>query len=135
MKKRALLFMIMTTPLFSQDSSEVIMPKKALTYSIVPGGGQLYNGKPVKAALMIGTQVWMLYKFSSNRSLYNGWQNGDPHSKEYYHDNRNKFAWYSVFVYLYNLADALVDSHLEGFEEDKKLEIDEKIEEKGTKDG
>ena len=135
MKRVVLISMILTVQLFSQDSSEVKTPKKALTHSIVPGGGQLYNEKPVKAALMMGAQVWMLYQFSSNRSRYNGWESRDPYSKEYYRDNRNKFAWYSAFVYLYNLADALVDSHLAGFDEDEELEIDDKIEEKGTKDG
>jgi len=134
-KRVVLISMILTVRLSSQDSSEVKTPKKALTYSIVPGGGQLYNEKPMKAALMMGAQVWMLYQFSSNRSRYNGWESRDPYSKEYYLDNRNKFAWYSAFVYLYNLADALVDSHLAGFDEDEELEVDDKIEEKGTKDG
>lgn len=135
MKRVALLSIMLTVQLFSQDSSEVKTPKKALTYSIVPGGGQFYNGKPVKAALIMGAQMWMLYQFSSNRSRYNGWENGDNYSKEYYRDNRNKFVWYSAFVYLYNLADALVDSHLAEFDKDEELDTDDEIELKGTKNG
>ena len=99
-------------------------PRKALTYSLISGGGQLYNGKKIKAALIFGTQLWMLYQFQDNRSAYNSWEDGSyAESREYYRDNRNKYAWYSAFVYIYNLADALVDSHLSDFDEnDEKFD-------------
>ena len=44
-------------------------------------------------------------------------------------------VWYSAFVYLYNLADALVDSHLAEFDKDEELDTDDEIELKGTKNG
>jgi hypothetical protein len=134
-KTVALLPMVVAAQLYSQDSTAVKTPRKVLTYSIVPGGGQLYNGKPLKAAMMMGAQIWMLYQFSSNRSQYNGWESGDPNPREQYRDNRNKYAWYSAFVYIYNLADALVDSHLAGFDEKDESEADDKTEKKGTEDG
>ena len=93
-------------------------PKKAVVYSIIPGGGQLYNGKKIKAALMFGAQFWMVYQFQANRSAYNLWDDGSyMKPRENYRENRNKYAWYSTFVYIYNLADALVDSHLSDFDE------------------
>ncbi|MDP6578199.1 MAG: DUF5683 domain-containing protein [Candidatus Marinimicrobia bacterium] len=117
----------MTAFVSAQDSTATapISPKKAVVFSIIPGGGQLYNGKKIKAALMFGAQLWMLYQFQTNRSSYNSWDDGSyTKPREYYRDNRNKYAWYSAFVYIYNLADALVDSHLSDFDEkDEKVDI------------
>ena len=116
----------MTAFVSAQDSTSMARktPKKAVVYSIIPGGGQLYNGKKIKGALMFGTQFWMLYQFQKNRSAYNLWDDGSyMKPKEYYRDNRNKYAGYSTFVYIYNLADALVDSHLSDFDEkDEKVD-------------
>ena len=116
----------MTAFVSAQDSTSMARktPKKAVVYSIIPGGGQLYNGKKIKAALMFGAQFWMLYQFQTNRSAYNLWDDGSyMKPREYYRENRNKYAWYSTFVYIYNLADALVDSHLSDFDEkDEKVD-------------
>lgn len=126
MKQFALFIMLLTASASAQDSTSVVIksPRKALTYSLISGGGQLYNGKKIKAALIFGTQLWMLYQFQDNRSAYNSWEDGSyAESREYYRDNRNKYAWYSAFVYIYNLADALVDSHLSDFDEnDEKFD-------------
>ena len=126
MKQFALFIILLTAFASAQDSTSVVIksPRKALTYSLISGGGQLYNGKKIKAALIFGTQLWMLYQFQANRSAYNSWEDGSyAESREYYRDNRNKYAWYSAFVYIYNLADALVDSHLSDFDEnDEKFD-------------
>ena len=126
MKQFALFIMLLTASASAQDSTSVVIksPRKALTYSLISGGGQLYNGKKIKAALIFGTQLWMLYQFQDNRSAYNSWEDGSyAESREYYRNNRNKYAWYSAFVYIYNLADALVDSHLSDFDEnDEKFD-------------
>ncbi len=125
-KRLAFFIMLMTAFVSAQDSTATApkLPKKAVVYSIIPGGGQLYNGKKIKAALMFGAQFWMLYQFLTNRSSYNLWDDGSSMKpREYYRDNRNKYAWYSTFVYIYNLADALVDSHLSDFDEkDEKVD-------------
>jgi len=125
-KQFALFIMLLTASASAQDSTSVVIksPRRALTYSLISGGGQLYNGKKIKAALIFGTQLWMLYQFQDNRSAYNSWEDGSyAESREYYRNNRNKYAWYSAFVYIYNLADALVDSHLSDFDEnDEKFD-------------
>ena len=125
-KRLAFFILLMTAFVSAQDSTLMARktPKKAVVYSIIPGGGQLYNGKKIKAALMFGAQFWMVYQFQTNRSAYNLWDDGSYMKlREYYRDNRNKYAWYSTFVYIYNLADALVDSHLSDFDEkDEKVD-------------
>ena len=62
MKVAVFLFAIIISQLMSQDSTEVKTPKKALKYSLIPGGGQLYNGKRIKAILILGSELWMIYQ-------------------------------------------------------------------------
>lgn len=131
------IMLALLTSLPAQDSAAVAMksPRQAVIYSLFPGGGQLYNGKELKAALMLGAQLWMLYQFQVNRLAYNNWENGSyPLAREAYRDDRNKFAWYSAFVYIYNLADALVDSHLADFDAAEDVDDTEQTV-KGTDDG
>ena len=117
MKVAVFLFAIIISQLMSQDSTEVKTPKKALKYSLIPGGGQLYNGKQIKAILILGSELWMIYQFQANRISFHNWNNTYSKPKEYYRENRNKYAWRALFVYIYNLVDALVDAHLSTYNE------------------
>tara|TARA_B100000029_G_C17607696_1_gene968038 strand:+ start:1251 stop:1649 length:399 start_codon:yes stop_codon:yes gene_type:complete len=118
----ALLSITFISLLMSQDSVKVKSPKQAVKYSIIPGGGQLYNEKPIKAILILGSELWMIYQFQINKNSFTNWNYSFSKSKEYYRDNRNKYAWYTFFVYIYNLVDALVDSHLSTYN-DLNIEI------------
>ena len=117
MKVSVIFFAIIISQLMSQDSTEVKTPKKALKYSLIPGGGQLYNGKQIKAILILGSELWMIYQFQANRISFHNWNNTYSKPKEYYRENRNKYAWRALFVYIYNLVDALVDAHLSTYNE------------------
>ena len=117
MKVPVFFFAIIISQLMSQDSTEVKTPKKALKYSLIPGGGQLYNGKQIKAILILGSELWMIYQFQANRISFHNWNNTYSKPKEYYRENRNKYAWRALFVYIYNLVDALVDAHLSTYNE------------------
>ena len=118
MKVAVFFFAIIITQLMSQDSTEVKTPKKAIKYSLIPGGGQLYNGKRIKAILILGSELWMIYQFQANRISFHNWDNSSySKPKEYYRENRNKYAWRALFVYIYNLVDALVDAHLSTYNE------------------
>tara|TARA_B100000315_G_scaffold47101_1_gene41877 strand:+ start:1055 stop:1531 length:477 start_codon:yes stop_codon:yes gene_type:complete len=109
-------------PLQSQEATDSTIveksPKKAVLHSLIPGGGQLYNGKYVKAVILFGAEVFVIYKFIENRDIYNKWTEDEYSlSHERYRQKRNKYAWWIGFVYIYGLLDALVDSHLSTFEE------------------
>ena len=109
-------------PLQSQETTDSTTveksPKKAVLHSLIPGGGQVYNGKYLKAAILFGAEVFVIYKFTDNRDIYNSWTEGEyPLSRERYRQKRNKYAWWIGFVYIYGLLDALVDSHLSTFDE------------------
>lgn len=74
-------------------------PQIAVALSFVPGGGQWYNGYPLKASILFGVgaglATWRL-------------QERAPAIKE-------KLSWWLVGLYIYNLIDAYVDAHLVGF--------------------
>lgn len=92
-------------------------PARAVLFSLFPGGGQLYNGKYAKAILILGVEAYMIYKFQKNRTIYKKWDL-DTYAlpRHRYREKRNKYAWWAGFVYIYNLLDALVDSHLSTFD-------------------
>lgn len=74
---------------------------------LLPGAGQVYNGKYLKAVLVFVAQATMAYQFHRNLRIYNQW---DPDRYELprnrYRDKRNKYAWWTAFVYIYNILDA-----------------------------
>lgn len=100
------------------DSLEVAKsPRKAVLYSSIPGGGQIYNGKYLKAAIIFSSEVYVVSQFMLNRSYYHDWEEGKYSLPRYrYRQLRNKYAWWIGFVYIYGLLDALVDSHLSSFD-------------------
>lgn len=122
------LLFLLIAPLFaSQDSTFVEKsPKKAVMYSIIPGGGQFYNGKWIKGALIILAESYACYQYVNYRNLYNN----NPDNNRYL-EKRNKYAWWVGLIYIYNLLDALVDSHLSSFEENID-EFDKPIEENSS---
>ena len=125
----------------SADSSTVEKsPAKAILFSLFPGGGQIYNGKYLKAILIFSTEAYMVYQFQVNRSAYNKWNPETyPYPQHRYREKRNKYVWWIGFIYIYSMLDALVDSHLSGFDfdivdEDRTEENNESDEEEGLKD-
>ncbi len=107
-----IIFLVPLQSSAQSDSSAVErLPKKAVFYSIIPGGGQIYNGKYLKAVLVLGAEIYSAYNFQVSRDNYNST------GLESYRQDRNKYAWWMGFAYIYGLLDALVDSHLSAFDE------------------
>ena len=49
-------------------------PKKAALSALVfPGGGQLYNGKKMKAGLIMCMEVYSIFNWYMNSDLYNNY--------------------------------------------------------------
>ncbi len=127
-----IIFLVPLQSSAQSDSSAVErLPKKAVFYSIIPGGGQIYNGKYLKAVLVLGAEIYSAYNFQVSRDNYNST------GLESYRQDRNKYAWWMGFAYIYGLLDALVDSHLSAFDErdpelDKEYEPPERVTELET---
>ena len=104
------------------DTSDSIKsPKNAALSSIIPGGGQLYNGKKFKAGLILTGEVLAIVNWYNNSQLYSSYDADNdvdyPLPKYRYLEKRNKYVWWIGFIYIYGLIDAIVDAHLHPFED------------------
>ena len=122
----------------SQDTTAITLksPKKAFALSLVPGLGQVYNGKWIKSALIIGLEVSSFMAWRLNLDRYNKYDsNNFPLRKYRYLEKRNKYAWWMGIIYVYSMIDAVVDSHLHSFDHlmNKPIEIIKNSEEKNEK--
>ncbi len=86
---------------------------------IIPGWGQWYNNKKVKAIVVFGAETGVLinsiYLNQMKQKSTTDWE------REYYINNRNLSNWWLVGIVLFSLADAFVDAHLSDFDESPDL--------------
>jgi hypothetical protein len=112
-------------------------PTGALVRSVVvPGWGQFYNKKYIKASVFFIGQGYLIYGIASD------WRNTDKHEKGFktsddpavkaaefslytkYRDRRNIKMWIMTATIFYSMFDAYVDAHLADFDEtDKAYEV------------
>lgn len=116
-------------------------PRTATLLGLIPGAGQIYNGKYWKLPLVYGGLVGIGYWAWQTRTIYNGYAkaylyavDGDPATTYVYpldpyattarlKTNRDRYRKQSetamfAFIGFYGLvvADAFVDAHLKGFD-------------------
>ncbi|MBD3401447.1 hypothetical protein GF420_01020 [candidate division GN15 bacterium] len=99
---------------------------------VVPGWGQVGNGKYLKAAIFAGFQTW----FVASAIHYGGqaadfrdqWEAAEtPAARNAYYDlyenrrdQRNKFTWFAGITSFVAMFDAYVDAHLSGSPEKRQ---------------
>ncbi len=100
------------------DSLQVKNPKTAGYMGLIfPGGGQIYNGRYLKAGLIMSLEVASYLAFRKNRDYYNDYANLNlPLAEHRYLEKRNKYAWWMGILYIYGVLDAIVDAHLHQFD-------------------
>ncbi len=128
-RKVFLIFILLISFSFGQeiDSTKIKTPKKAALWSILPGGGQIYNGKYLKAGIIIALESLAIWQ-----SIENGQDYKNDNSNDIYLTDRNKYAWWAFFVHIFGMLDAIVDRHLEPFDpimegdamEEKTIEVE-----------
>jgi hypothetical protein len=108
----------------------------------LPGAGQVYNESYWKVPVIAGLAGYWVYewvklnnKYKDFRDQYN--QSISPSSpsgnqtllgvRDFYHDERDKFAWYLGALYFVNLVDAYVGAHLYDFDVGPDLTYDGRI--------
>ncbi len=101
----------------SADSLKTKSPKKAALWALIPGAGQAYNGKYIKAGIILSAEIAAVWRFSENRQAYNNYDENSTGSKSRYMEKRNKYGWWIFFTYVYGMLDAVVDAHLAPFDE------------------
>ena len=103
---------------FRTEEEQLKDPKIALKRSLtIPGAGQLYNDQKVKGYALMAGEVLALWSFNDNRKKYNNYEDSDSNSKDYYLRERNRFAWIAIGLYFYGVLDAVVEAHLDNFDE------------------
>ena len=103
---------------FRTEEEQLKDPKIALKRSLtIPGTGQLYNDQKVKGYALMAGEVLALWSFNDNRKKYNNYEDSDSNSKEHYLRERNRFAWIAIGLYFYGVLDAVVEAHLDNFDE------------------
>ena len=109
---------ILTAQVTRADSTLIKNPKTAFYLSVVPGGGQLYNGKILKGSLVFALESFAMYSWLENAKIYRDYDLiNKPLSKNRYLEKRNKYAWWVIFIYFYSMIDAMVDAHLSPFDQ------------------
>ena len=120
-------------------------PKKATMLSaILPGAGQVYNGKTWKVPILYAGILTDVYFIQYNHKLYERFRDalfaldkGEPNqfpslnraalvrNVDYWRQNRDLTLLLMLGIYALNLVDANVDAHLSGFDisEDLTLKI------------
>ncbi len=136
MKVLAFLLLVLAftgQPLIAQavgeDSSRTARnPRKALMSSIIIGGGQAYNRAWIKMIGVIAAEIYVVDQFQLNRDNVSNYNDSMPLPRHRYLEKRNKYAWWVIGTYLFAMADAYVDAHLDSFPEDTtaKVIIDKK---------
>jgi len=103
---------------FRTEEEQLKDPKIALKRSLtIPGAGQLYNDQKVKGYALMAGEGLALWSFNDNRKKYNNYEDSDSNSKDHYLRERNRFAWIAIGLYFYGVLDAVVEAHLDNFDE------------------
>ena len=84
------------------DSTKVRNPRLAWKLSAIPGLGQLYNGKYVKAIGFMSAEYFAVGRFLELK-------------KENRIGLRNTYAWWVFGLFTWNMLDAYVDAQLSTF--------------------
>jgi hypothetical protein len=108
-----------------------------LRSAFVPGWGQLYNRKYIKAVLFAAGESWLAY------GIYNDWKETDRHERNFRsvtddpiyrarefsafedsRDRRNLKMWILAVAIFYSMFDAYVDAQLSDFDQpDKAFDV------------
>ncbi len=97
-------------------------PRGAMLRSLfIPGWGQWYNGKRLKALVffcgewgLLANSIYLNQKYQASTTDY---------EREFYIENRNLSTWWLVGSVLYAMLDAYVDAHLATFDESPDLSL------------
>lgn len=107
---------------------------------VFPGGGQIYNGRYLKAGIYAALEGVLIYGAVKQNQRMNDAKDDLEHFRdigdlerineyEYYVDTytneRNNFIWMSAAAVLLSAGDAFVDSHFKSFKRDLFTEGDE----------
>lgn len=106
--------------------------------AVAPGTGQIYVQRYWTIPLIWGFGYWFIRQYNFADNKYDEWRatyslslvqgpfagNGDPQAKfirDFYRDERDRFAFYLAITYVLNLVDAYVGASLYNFDVSEDL--------------
>ena len=107
--------------------------KVMMRSAVLPGWGQLYNHQPIKAALVIGGEGFLIGSALRELKLQNDAKQraadaalaGDTAGRntaeleaEIHRNRKIDWIWWGLAAHLLSMADAYVDAHLSTFDSD-----------------
>ncbi len=113
----------------------------------IPGLGQIYNGDYWKTPIIIGLGGYWISEWVKLNGKYNDFRdrylqsitpslpsgNGQyRQNRDFYRDERDKFAWYLGALYFLNLVDAYVGASLYDFDVGSDLGADGRVKPRAT---
>ena len=122
LKNSFILLLLFTSFIFSQyndvDTLQSKSPQTAAIRSFVfPGGGQYYNGQPIKGAVLSTLGVASAVFYMDFSEKYKNSEDVSQSDKKNFLHQRNRYGWWIIIVYIYGLLDAVVEAHLHPFNE------------------
>ncbi len=109
-------------PPFADAPKKARSPRGAMLRSaLLPGWGQYYNGKLLKAALVFGVETFFVTSaIVRNQKVV---ASTDPVIRSYWIDQRNNMSWAFLATRLLSVLDAYVDAHLSDFDDSPDLSL------------
>jgi len=126
-----------------RDSAVNLRPAKSpalatIFSSLVPGSGQIYAERYWTLPLIWGFGYWFVRQYIGSDRKYYEWRakysksltlgtygsSGDAYAKyvrDFYHDQRDSFAFYLALTYVLNIVDAYVGASLYNFDVSEDL--------------
>ncbi|MFC1608136.1 DUF5683 domain-containing protein [Candidatus Latescibacterota bacterium] len=98
-----------------ESNSVSIAPKKAMMHSLMlPGWGQLDNGRKKKAALFVAAELFFIggYIYENRLARKNGI---DKFARNAHRTNRNSYFIYWFLAKIFGMTDAYVDAQFADF--------------------
>lgn len=91
---------------------------------ILPGGGQMYNGKWAKGFIFLGanatlggTAAYYYIQYAQYKDFYGADDARTQEALIY----AKRLTWFSAALYVYNIIDAYVDAHLSAFPDERLI--------------
>lgn len=94
----------------------------ALRSLLLPGWGQAYDRRPLKAVIVGGIEEGFIYGVYRQHQLFRDARGlRDESSAKFYREQRNRLTWMLAGAIIFSVVDAYVDAHLYGFEVSEQL--------------
>ncbi len=111
------------------DTLQKSSTKSMLLSAVFPSAGQIYNESYWKVPVIVGLGSYFVYNWNDANNSYLDFRTKYKqtqslqykNAKDFYRNERDRFAWYFFVLYVANIADAYVGAELYSFDVNENL--------------